>query len=77
MRRSAQAAARPAVSPPVRFKITLDRPKSAEKPVSLQPLAFREAVAALLLVPPPARSETGSGTGPSTAQGEPAPPADT
>ena len=38
----------------MRFKITLDRPKSAEKPVSLHPLSFKEAVASLLSVPPPA-----------------------
>lgn len=41
----------------MRFKITLDRPKSAEKPVSLHPLAFKDALASLLLVKPPVQSK--------------------
>ncbi|MDJ0981945.1 MAG: hypothetical protein QNI94_09990 [Kiloniellales bacterium] len=34
----------------MRFKITLDRPQSAEKPVSLHPLSFKEAVRCLAQV---------------------------
>ncbi len=60
----------------MRFKITLDRPQSAEKPVSLHPLSFKEAIRFLARVEPPsarrrppARVSEKPGTG-SGRQGE-------